>query len=257
MRRRSRRALAGALAVLAALACVPLLAWGAPPPDIAFPGVEVRIGAAKGPEIATALKIVLALTALALAPAIVVAMTAFTRIIVVLALLRQALGLQDTPPNAVLISLALFLTLFAMLPVIERIDREAWQPLDGGKIAADEALRRGVAPLKEYMLGQTREQDLALMVEIARAEAPRAAADVSLAHLVPAYMLSELRAAFQIGFVIFLPFLLLDLIVASVLMSLGMLMVPPIVISLPLKIMLFVLIDGWNLVVRSLIGSLH
>jgi flagellar biosynthetic protein FliP len=177
--------------------------------------------------------------------------------VIVLAMLRQAIGLQDAPPNTVLISLALFLTLFTMSPVIEQINARAYQPFTSGRIGVDEALKQGTAPLRDFMVRQTREQDLALLVEISRGEPPRALEDISLVQLVPAYMLSELKTAFQIGFVVFLPFLLLDLIISAVLMSMGMLMVPPVVISLPLKILMFVLIDGWNLVVKSLVASIH
>jgi flagellar biosynthetic protein FliP len=235
---------------------LPTLVFAASP-DFKIPGIEVRIGAGSGSgqETATALKIVIGLTLLALAPGIIVAMTSFTRIVVVFSMLRHALGLQDTPPNTVLISLALFLTLFIMSPVLERIDNEAFEPLNRNEISASEAVKRGAVPLKEFMLRQTREQDLALMAEISNHEAPRTIDDVSLVQLVPAYMLSELKSAFQIGFVIFLPFLIVDIVVSSILMALGMMMVPPVVISLPFKILLFVMIDGWALIVRALVGS--
>lgn len=228
-------------------------------PDIVLPGMRLTLGAAKGAqqETATAIRIMLALTVLSLAPAILIAMTSFTRCVIVLAMLRQAIGLQDAPPNTVLVSLALFLTLFTMSPVLEQINAAAYQPFNAGRINVDEAFKRGAAPLREFMVRQTREQDLALLVEISRSEPPRTLEEVSLVQLVPAYMLSELKTAFQIGFVIFLPFLLLDLIISAALMSMGMLMVPPVVISLPLKILMFVLIDGWNLVVKSLVASIH
>jgi flagellar biosynthetic protein FliP len=247
-----RIALMLALAGLAAAA-------SAATPDVVLPGVQLTLGAAKGAqqETATAIRIMLALTVLSLAPAILIAMTSFTRCVIVLAMLRQAIGLQDAPPNTVLVSLALFLTLFTMSPVLEQINAAAYQPFSAGRINVDEAFKRGVAPLREFMVRQTREQDLALLVEISRSEPPRALEDVSMVQLVPAYMLSELKTAFQIGFVIFLPFLLLDLIISAALMSMGMLMVPPVVISLPLKILMFVLIDGWNLVVKSLVASIH
>jgi len=175
----------------------------------------------------------------------------------VLAMLRQAIGLQDAPPNTVLISLALFLTLFSMAPVVEQINGNAFQPLDKGKIGVEEAVRRASVPLREFMVRQTREQDLALLVDISKATPPRTLEEISFVQLVPAYMLSELKTAFQIGFVIFLPFLLIDLIISATLMSMGMLMVPPVVISLPIKVLVFVLIDGWNLVVKSLVASIH
>jgi flagellar biosynthetic protein FliP len=165
--------------------------------------------------------------------------------------------MQDTPPNTVLISLALFMTLFTMLPVLDQVDKSAFQPFMSGKIATEQALKSGMLPLREFMLRQTREQDLALMVEVSKSKAPEKIEDVDNVHLLPAFMLSELKTAFQIGFVIFLPFLLIDLVVASILMSMGMLMVPPMMISLPIKILMFVLIDGWSLVAKSLIGSFH
>lgn len=236
---------------------MPMFALAAATPDFALPGVTVHIGGgnAGGQETATAIKIVIGLTLLAIAPGMIVAMTSFTRIIVVFSMLRHALGLQDTPPNTVLISLALFLTLFIMSPVLERIDRDAIQPLEKNEISASDALKRGAVPLKEFMLRQTREQDLGLMAELANQPPPQTMDDVVFVQLVPAYMLSELKSAFQIGFVIFLPFLIVDLVVSSILMALGMMMVPPVVISLPFKILLFVMIDGWNLIVRALVGS--
>jgi len=240
------------------LCCLPVLAMAAP--DFAVPGVEVRIGgvqAGSGQQTATALKIMIGLTLLGLAPGIVVAMTSFTRIIVVFAMVRHALGLQDTPPNTVLVSLALFLTLFTMAPVLERVNREAFEPFSADRISASEALKRATVPLKEFMVRQTREQDMALMLEVSHADPARSLDDIGMIQLIPAFMLSELKSAFQIGFVIFIPFLLIDLVVSSILMSLGMMMVPPVVISLPFKILLFVLIDGWNLIVRTLVSSFH
>jgi flagellar biosynthetic protein FliP len=248
----TRAALALAAAAGAGLAC-------AAPPDVVLPGVQLTLGGAKAApqETATAVKILLGLTILSLAPAILVVMTSFTRFVVVLAMLRQAIGLQDAPPNTVLISLALFLTLFSMSPVIEQINTKSYQPLSSGKIGVEAAIKEASAPLKDFMVRQTREQDLALLVEISKAKAPQSVDDISLVQLIPAYMLSELKTAFQIGFVIFLPFLLIDLVVSAVLMSLGMLMLPPVVISLPIKILIFVLIDGWNIVVKSLVASIH
>lgn len=228
-------------------------AWAADP-VLALPGISVQAGSGAG-EVSTALKVLLGLTVLSLAPAILMSMTAFIRIVIVLSMLRHALGMQETPPNTVVISLALFLTLFTMSPVLQKINTDALQPYMAGKLAPEKAATVGVAPLREFMVRQTREQDLALMVELAKAEQPASMDDISLVQLIPAFMLSELRAAFQIGFVIFLPFLLVDLIVSSALMALGMMMVPPASISLPLKILMFVLMDGWNLVVRALLGT--
>ena len=252
---RGRRALVALLIVLAGFA-YPLFAVAA---DAAFPGVSITFdgGKASQGDVAAALKIVFALTVISLAPAILIAMTSFTRIIIVLSMLRHALGMQETPPNTVLVSLAMFLTLFTMLPVFTQINDQAFRPFNEGKLGPEAALSSGIAPLKDFMIRQTREQDLLLMVEISRSEPPKDMDDITMVQLVPAFMLSELKSAFQIGFVIFLPFLLIDLIVSSILMAMGMMMVPPVMVSLPLKILMFVLIDGWNLVVKSLIGSFH
>lgn len=207
--------------------------------------------------VAPALQIVLLLTVLALLPAIVVAMTSFTRTIIVLSMLRHAFGMQDTPPNMVLTSLALFLTLFTMAPVLSEINTRSIEPLRANTISIDQAVREGIEPLRRFMIRQTREKDLALMFDVAHVPVPDSIEEVQTVHLVPAFLLSELKTAFQVGFVIFLPFLLLDLVVAGILMSMGMMMVPPTIISLPLKILMFVLIDGWSLVVRALLGSFH
>jgi flagellar biosynthetic protein FliP len=208
-------------------------------------------------ETTQAVRIVLGLTVLAVLPALMVCATAFLRIIIVLSMLRHAIGMQETPPNTALIGLALFLTLFTMAPVLERINVEAFQPFMSGQQSVQGAFEKGSAPLREFMVRQTREQDLALMVDLSKAKQPQSMEDISNVQLMPAFMLSELRAAFQIGFVVFLPFLLIDLIVASVLMALGMMMMPPATISLPLKILMFILIDGWSLLLKALLGSFH
>jgi flagellar biosynthesis protein FliP len=227
-------------------------AYAAEPPPFTL---ELSGGSAGA--LAQPLRIVLLLTALALLPAIVIAMTSFTRTIIVLSMLRHAFGMQDTPPNMVLLSMALFLTLFTMAPALQQINEMSLQPLLAEKVDLQTAVTRGVEPLRAFMVRQTREKDLALILEIAHAPQPESIESVHTIHIVPAFLLSELKTAFQIGFVIFLPFLLLDLVVASVLMSMGMLMVPPTIISLPLKVLMFVLIDGWGLVVRALLGSFH
>lgn len=226
-------------------------------PAFAMPGVEVRLdpGPAAAGEFSSALKILLGLTVLSLAPAILMSMTSFVRIVIVLSMLRHAIGMQDTPPNTVIISLALFLTFFTMSPALTEMNQSALQPYLAGKLGTEAAVSAGILPLRQFMVRQTREQDLALMVELAKAEQPRTIDDINMVQLIPAFMLSELRSAFQIGFVIFLPFLLIDLVVSSALMALGMMMVPPSSISLPLKILIFVLMDGWNLVVRALLGT--
>jgi flagellar biosynthetic protein FliP len=236
------------------LALAPALAFSA---DMSLPGVDITFSgkSSDSQQIATALKILLGLTVLSLAPALLVVMTSFTRIIVVLAILRHAFGMQQTPPNTVLISLALFLTLFNMMPVFKDINQNAFQPYMNGELATQGAFDNSMKPMREFMIRQTREKDLALMIELAKEEMPSSIDEVSSVMLIPAFMLSELKTAFQIGFVIFLPFLLIDLVVASILMSMGMLMVPPMMISLPIKILMFVLIDGWALVVNSLMNS--
>lgn len=241
------------LSILLILFVISPDAWGQ---DISLPGVDIAIDeGAGGPQLATALKIILGLTVLSLAPAILIAMTAFTRIIIVLSMLRHAFGMQQTPPNTVIVSLALFLTLFTMLPSLQAIQSEAFQPLIEGELDTQSALDVGMGHFRDFMIRQTREADLMLMVDISDSERPASMDDIDTALLLPAFMLSELKSAFQIGFVIFLPFLMIDLVVASILMSMGMLMVPPMMISLPIKVLMFVLIDGWNLVVYSLINS--
>jgi len=224
---------------------------------VSLSGVDVRLtgDASQTTQVSTALKVLLGLTVLSLAPALLVSVTSFIRITIVLSMLRHAIGMPETPPNTVLISLALFLTLFTMFPVVSQVNQQAFQPFMDGKMAAGPAFDTALKPIREFMVRQTREQDLQLMVEIAKSPEPKTIDDISTVQLIPAFMLSELRSAFQIGFVIFLPFMLIDLIVSTILMSLGMMMVPPVTISLPLKILMFVLIDGWSLVVRALLGT--
>jgi flagellar biosynthesis protein FliP len=230
--------------------------FGATGPAISVGGVTATLGGTGGKEeMALALKILLGLTVLSLAPALLVSMTSFVRVIIVLSMLRHALGMQETPPNTVLISLALFLTLFTMTPVLDQMGTRAFTPFVSGKLSAERAFDEGMKPLRDFMMRQTREQDFSLMVELSKKGMPETAEGIGNAQLIPAFMLSELRSAFQIGFVIFLPFLLIDLVVSSILMSLGMMMVPPATIALPIKILMFILIDGWNLVIRSLIGT--
>lgn len=196
-----------------------------------------------------------ALSMLSLIPVMLIGMTAFTRIVIVLSLLRHALGLPQTPPNSVIVTLSICLTYFTMAPVIDEVNKVAIAPYLAEQIDTGEALDRGSVPLRQFMIRQTRETDLQAVLEMARVPAPKSIDDIAMRHLAPAFLLSELKTAFQIGFVIFLPFLMLDLVVGAVLMSLGMIMVPPATISLPLKILLFVLIDGWVLVSRALLSS--
>ena len=216
---------------------------------------NANLGSVKPEEVSSAIKIVILRTILSLIPTLLIATTSFLRIIIVLSMLRHAIGMQDTPPNAALVSIAIFLTLFSMQPVWNKINENAFTPFQLNKISMEVALHEGIRPLREFMVRQTREQDLALMVDLSGGNQPNTIDDIETTKLIPAFMLSELKSAFQIGFMIFLPFLLIDLVVASILTSLGMMMVPPITISLPLKILMFILIDGWNLVVKSLMSS--
>jgi flagellar biosynthetic protein FliP len=230
-------------------AVAPKSVKAAPRPKTAEPTPEVQT--------AQALRIVLGLTVLAVLPALLVCLTSFLRTIIVLSMLRHAIGMPETPPNTVLIGLALFMTLFTMSPVLQQLNDQAFQPFMSGKLSMEQGYQKGMEPLRDFMVRQTREQDLALMVELSKAKPPQSMADISNVQLIPAFMLSELRAAFQIGFVIFLPFLLIDLIVASVLMALGMMMMPPTTIALPIKILMFILVDGWSLILKGLVGSFH
>lgn len=223
-----------------------------------LPTLSISLGHAGNPQDwFTGLKIVAALTVLALAPSILVMMTAFTRILVVFAFLRQALGTQQTPPNQILVGLALFMTVFIMTPVWHKIDTTALTPYLNEEISQPVAFKRAEAPLRDFMLRQTREDDLLLFLHAAREKKPKTSAQTPMQILIPAFVISELRTAFEIGFLIYIPFVVLDLVVASVLMSMGMLMLPPVMISLPLKIILFVLVDGWHLITASLIQSFH
>jgi flagellar biosynthesis protein FliP len=197
------------------------------------------------------------LTLLSLAPSILIMMSSFTRIVIVLSMLRTALGLQQTPPNAVIISLSLFLTLFTMMPVAKILYTDVYEPYEAHQISTKIALKKAIKPLKHFMLKQTRDKDIQVILDMAKEPIPTKPQDIKLYQLVPAFLLSELHTAFQIGFMIFLPFLLVDLIVSGVLMTLGMMMMPPMSISLPIKVLLFVLIDGWDLVIQSLIGSFY
>jgi len=210
-----------------------------------------------GTSLGVPLQIVLLMTLLTLLPAILTSVTPFLRIIVVLHFLRQALGTQTTPSNQVLVGLALFLALLVVQPVTEDVYHKSWQPLESGQITASDAWERANPPIKTFLLKFAREKDIKLFVELSHAPAPAKPADVPIGVLVPAYVLSELKAAFQIGAVLFLPFLIIDLVVASVTLSVGMVQLPPVMISAPFKILLFVLVDGWNLVIGSLVKSFY
>jgi flagellar biosynthetic protein FliP len=225
-------------------------------PEVDTPG-GVNIDVNGDSTLSRTVVIVVLLTIGSVAPAVLLLMTSFTRFVIVLGLTRQAIGAPNIPPNQVLVGLAMFLTFFVMNPVISEINDQAIQPMLRGEIDAGEALDKGFDPLREFMLRQTDEDDLRLFMRISGSEQPESPQDVSAATLVPAYVISELRAAFVIGFVIFIPFLIVDLVVASVLMSMGMVMLPPAFISLPLKLLLFVLVDGWGLIIGSVVQSVH
>jgi flagellar biosynthetic protein FliP len=202
-----------------------------------------------------ALQIILLVTVLGVAPAILLLCTSFTKIVVVLSLTRSALGTPSIPPNQVLVGLALFLSLFVMGPTIDQMQKEAIQPYSAGKITATQAYRKATVPLQEFMLKHTRDEELALMTKAAAEPLPTDRTDIDLRTLIPAFVLSELRGAFIIGFVVFIPFLVVDIVVSAILMSLGMVMLPPSLVSLPFKLLLFVLVDGWSLIVTTLVGS--
>jgi flagellar biosynthetic protein FliP len=206
-------------------------------------------------NVSISIKLILLLTVLTLAPSILILMTCFTRIVVVLSFVRTALATQQMPPNQVIIGLSLFLTFFIMAPTFQEVNHDALTPLFNEEINLEQAYEKASVPFKEFMSAHTRQKDLALFLQYAKADTPESIQDIPLSALVPAYAISELKTAFQIGFMIFIPFLVIDMVVASVLMSMGMMMLPPVMISLPFKILLFVLVDGWYLVVKSLLES--
>lgn len=221
---------------------------------LSIPGFSIQIDAGGEEQgVATVIQLLILLTVLSLAPSILIMMTSFTRLIVVLAFVRNALSLQQMPPNPVLIGLALFLTVFVMAPVWSTVQQDALMPFMSGEINQEEAYNRAMKPIREFMLKNTREQDLKLFIGAAGMGRPETPDDVATYVLIPAFIISELKTAFQIGFIVFVPFLIIDIVVASTLMSMGMMMLPPVMISLPFKVLLFVMVDGWNLVVRSLL----
>ncbi len=223
-----------------------------------LPKISIEVGQMTEPsELSSTLQIILLITVLALAPSIVIMMTSFIRFVIVLSFLRHALGVQQLPPNQLILALSLLLTFFVMSPVIDKAYTEGIKPYMEEKITQEEAFKLATAPVREFMLSQTREKDLALFVNIAKLEKPDSPEDIPLHVMIPGFVISELRLAFQIAFVLFIPFLVIDMVVASVLMSMGMMMLPPIIVSLPFKILLFVLVDGWYLLVKSLVESFH
>ncbi|WP_079508440.1 flagellar type III secretion system pore protein FliP [Mesobacillus jeotgali] len=206
-------------------------------------------------SVSTSVKLMLLLTVLSIAPGILILMTSFTRIIIVLSFVRTALATQQMPPNQVLVGLAMFLSFFIMAPTFQEVNEQALTPLFNEEINLEQAYEKASIPFKEFMSAHTRQKDLALFLEYSKAETPESIQDIPLTALVPAFAISEIKTAFQIGFMIFIPFLVIDMVVASVLMSMGMMMLPPVMISLPFKILLFVMVDGWYLVVKSLLQS--
>ncbi len=225
---------------------------------IALPTVNIGFQTVKDPhQVSTILQVLILLTILSIAPALLLMITSFTRLIVVFSILRHAIGTQQTPPNQVLISLALFLTFFIMAPTFKKVYQNALIPYLDKQIDERELFQRAEEPFKEFMLKNTREKDLALFLKLRGEKRPMTPDDVSFFTLVPAFMISELKTAFEIGFLLYIPFLIIDIVVSSVLVSIGVLMLPPMMISLPIKLLLFVLVDGWNLLIMSLIKSFH
>ncbi|MFZ3101245.1 MAG: flagellar type III secretion system pore protein FliP [Desulfitobacteriaceae bacterium] len=220
-------------------------------------GLTLDLGTGTTQQASTSIQILLLLTVLSIAPAILVLMTSFTRIIIVLSFVRNALGTQQMPPNQVLVGLAFFLTFFVMAPTFTQINTQALQPYIQNNLSQTEALNKAEEPLRTFMFRQTREKDLALFVGLAKMERPQTYHDIPTYVLIPSFVISELKTAFQMGFAIFIPFMVIDMIVSSTLMSMGMMMLPPMMISLPFKLLLFVLVDGWHLVAQSLVKSFH
>ena len=251
--RKYSTAIAGIILVLTFISGIVVPAYSQ---SVPIPSIRVAIGESEEPDdLAVTLKILFLITILSIAPTILIMVTSFTRMVVVFSFLRQAMGTQQMPPNQVIVSLALFLTFFVMTPVWKEINQSALQPFLAKELSYETALDRAGEPLKAFMMKQTREKDLALLMKVSQAQKPQSIADVELLTLIPAFVMSELRMAFQIGFLVYVPFLILDMVVACVLLSMGMMMLPPIMISLPFKLLLFVLVDGWYLIVGSLIRS--
>jgi flagellar biosynthetic protein FliP len=246
--------------MLAALLALPAVAAAAPAGGATVPAaprsVTLTLGGGNGPaSVDVALEIVLLMTLLSLAPAVLILLTSFTRIVIVLGFLRQAIGTNQMPANQILIGLALFLTFVVMSPVLQDVNQNALQPYLHQQISQTEAFHRAETPLKGFMLKQTREKDIALFLELTHRDAPAAPEDLPLLVVVPSFVISELKTAFQMGFVLYLPFVIIDLIISTALISMGMLVLPPILISLPLKVLVFVLVDGWRLIVGELVKS--
>jgi len=245
------------LLVLAALLLVPAVAW-AQGQALPLPTIKIGVGEAKDAgEVSILIQILILLTVLSLAPAILIMMTSFTRLVVVFSFLRHALGTQQMPPNQILIGLSLFLTFFIMTPVWSTVHEKALVPYQEKKISQGQAIDEALKPVRQFMFKQTREKDLALFVNMAKISKPKNKEEIPTTVLLPAYMISELKTAFQIGCLLYIPFLIIDMVVSSILLSMGMMMLPPVMISLPFKALLFVLVDGWNLIVGSLVKSFY
>ncbi len=239
-------------AALAAFCCLPISAWAQTAPSLP---ILIGSGEGGGNSFSVPIQTLLFFTALSFLPAVLLMMTGFTRIVIVLSLLRQALGTQSAPPNQVIIGLSLFLTLFVMGPTLDRVYQEAYAPYSTGQMEFEEAVQKAELPMREFMMRQTRQTDYALFARLAQLEPGTQIEDAPFRVVVPAFVISELKTAFQIGFMIFIPFLIIDMVVSSILMSLGMMMLSPVLVALPFKIMLFVLADGWNLLIGSLASS--
>ena len=248
--------LAGLLGLaLLGSACAPTGA-AAQSGGIPIPNVSVGVSQSQSPsDVSTGLQILFLLTILTLAPSLLIMVTSFTRTVIVLSLIRNAIGVPQLPPNQVLIGLSLFLSFFVMAPTWNRINQEALQPYLAGDMSQSAALDKAIVPVREFMLKQTREKDLSLFVSMSKIERPRTADDIPTYVLIPSFVISELKTAFQMGFLVFVPFLIIDIVVSSTLMSMGMMMLPPVMISLPFKLLLFVMVDGWHLIVKSLVES--
>jgi flagellar biosynthetic protein FliP len=245
-----------AVFTLWAVPAIALAAAAPAGPTVPIPQINIGVGQAHTPrDVATSLQILLLLTVLALAPTILVLLTSFTRVIVVLSFVRTALGTQQVPPNQVLVGLALFLTFFIMAPVVKDVNQNALQPYLKNQITQSAALDRAAGPLRKFMFKQTREKDLQLFYSMSNEPRPATQNDVPTYILIPAFVISELKTAFEIGFAIYVPFIVIDMVVASILLSMGMMMIPPVIISLPFKILIFLLVDGWNLTVNAIFQS--
>jgi flagellar biosynthesis protein FliP len=247
----------GGLAGLSLLgsACAPTGAAGQEG-GIPIPNVSVGVGQSQSPsDVSTGLQILFLLTILTLAPSLLIMVTSFTRTVIVLSLIRNAIGVPQLPPNQVLIGLSLFLSFFVMAPTWNRINQDALTPYMAGEMRQSEAIDKAIVPVREFMLKQTREKDLALFISMSKIDRPRTADDIPTYVLIPSFVISELKTAFQMGFLVFVPFLIIDIVVSSTLMSMGMMMLPPVMISLPFKLLLFVMVDGWHLIVKSLVES--